>query len=83
MHLSNLPRTINLHLDNNKIASLDQLINVKNLKRLELLWIMNNPICDQSNFEAVLKENCLQVKNLNKIVVKVADYNDEIRVSKK
>ncbi|CAL6089059.1 Leucine-rich_repeat domain superfamily [Hexamita inflata] len=83
MHLKNLSNLTHLHLDNNKIASLDQLVNEKNLKRLELLWIMNNPICDQSNFEAVLKEKCSQVKNLNKIVVKVADQNDEIRISKR
>ncbi|CAL6082103.1 DUF11_domain-containing protein [Hexamita inflata] len=82
-HLQNLSNLTHLYLDSNRITDSQQLLFVKNLKRLELFWIMNNPICCETNFEAVLKENCSQVKNLNKKVVKVEAKNDNIRVSKK
>ena len=70
----NLANLRELYLRKNKIEKLEELNYLKNCKKLEILWLEQNPICDHDNYKEKVKELLPGLKKLDNVKI-----NDEGR----
>ncbi|CAL6015570.1 Leucine_rich repeats-containing protein [Hexamita inflata] len=69
-----------LYLDGNKIQDIGQFCVFSNLNKLQRLWIQDNPVCSNQDFNPVLhKVVSRSIKNLNERVLS-ADEQKQFRV---
>jgi len=58
-----------LYIRNNKIAKLDEIFYLKNLKRLKILWLADNPATGSNDYRHTVIRNLINLNKLDNITI--------------
>ena len=54
-----------LYLRKNQITNLNDILCLKDLQKLKILWLQDNPICDDPNYRTFVIQNLPQIDKLD------------------
>ena len=58
-----------LYIRNNKISNLDEVFYLKNLKKLKILWLADNPAALNNNYRLTVIRNLNNLQKLDNISI--------------